>query len=95
MALITATVGEPTWVRQRPLSFRRICWMEPLLGLPMGIGVQGIRLEGREIHEQAIEDIDRFPDATGDEVVEQGHLGIANMMIGNAPEAPVAHMMRA
>jgi hypothetical protein len=33
ITLINATVGEPTCCRQRALSFRRICWMEPWLGL--------------------------------------------------------------
>jgi hypothetical protein len=32
-ALIRATVGEPTWVRQRPLSFHFIGWIEAWLGL--------------------------------------------------------------
>ena len=51
-------------------------------GLAVGIGVQNRRLESRAILEQAVQDIDGFPDAAGDKVAEERNIRIANMMIG-------------
>ena len=48
----------------------------------MGIRVSDRWLEGRAILEQAVQDIDRFPDAAGDKVAEERNIRIANMMIG-------------
>ncbi len=59
----------------------------------MGIRVQATGLKLGEVLEQAIENIDGFVYATGDEMREQGDIVIGNMTVGNPAAAPVAHMM--
>src|SRR6185295_7681940 len=63
-------------------------------GLPMGVGKERVGLQGGDIFEQAIQDIDRFPHPAGDEVAEEGDIRITDVMIGNAPKTAVADMMR-
>ena len=60
----------------------------------MGIGKERVGLQGGEIFEQAIQDIDRFPHPARDEVAEQRDIRITDVMIGNTPKAAVADMMR-
>src|SRR6267378_3979378 len=50
----------------------------------MGVGMQGIGLESGRVFEQAIQNIDRFPDPAGNEVAEQGDIRVANMRVGDA-----------
>ena len=64
-------------------------------GLPMRIGIQGVGLQGGVVLEQAIENVDRFPHAAGDEVAEQGDIRITDMVVRDASETAIPHMMRA
>ena len=68
---------------------------EDRFGLPMRIGVQRVGLQGRVVLEQAIQNIDRFPHPTGDEVAEQRDVRVTDMVVRNAPETAVPHMMLA
>ena len=58
----------------------------------MGVGMQGIGLESGRVFEQAIQNIDRFPDPAGNEVAEQGDIRVANMRVGDAAEFAVTDM---
>ena len=58
----------------------------------MGVGMQGIGLESGRVFEQAIQNIDRFPDPAGHEVAEQGDRRVANMRGGDAAECAVTDM---
>jgi hypothetical protein len=43
--------------------------------------------------EQAVENIHRFPYPAGDEVAKQGDIRVADMMVRDAAELAIAHMM--
>ena len=62
------------------------------LRLSLGIGMDGIRLNVGFILEQAINDVDRFPDTTGNEVAEKSNVGVRDVVIGNAAITPLTHM---
>ena len=52
--------------------------------LPLSIGMQRVRLDVGLIVHQAIENVDRFPDAARNEVAEQRDVGIGNMVVADA-----------
>ena len=54
--------------------------------------MESIRLEIGLILEQAVQDIDRLPDPTGNKVTEEGDIGVRNVMIGNPAIGSVADM---
>jgi len=54
--------------------------------------VNGRGLDRRAVANQAIQDVNRFPDATRNEMTEEQDVCIAHMMIGNAPVVAVADM---
>src|SRR5712691_5031620 len=47
--------------------------------LALGIGVEHLRLDIRRVLQQAIEDVDRFPDPTGDKVAKQRDISIGDV----------------
>jgi hypothetical protein len=47
------------------------------------------------ILEQAIENIDGFPDTAGAEVTEQGDVRVTDMMVRDAPATAIPHMLLA
>jgi hypothetical protein len=65
---------------------------EDHLRLSLRIGMERIGVEDRPILEQSVQDVDRFPDPTGDEVAEQGYVGIGDVVVGDATVPAVADM---
>ncbi len=61
----------------------------------MGIRVESVGLKLGFIFEQAIEDVNRFPYATGNKMAKQGDVRVANVVVGDAAKLAVAHMLRA
>lgn len=51
----------------------------------MGVRVNGVRLQHRFVPEQAVQNVDSFPDATGDKAAEESHVGVRNVMVDDAP----------
>jgi hypothetical protein len=58
--------------------------------MALGIGVHRGRLDVRSVLEQTLKDVDGFPDATWDEVAEQGDIGVRDVVIGDPAVAAVA-----
>ena len=44
--------------------------------------MESVGLKLRLIFEQAIENVNRFPNPTGNKVAEQGNIRVANVMVG-------------
>jgi hypothetical protein len=63
------------------------------LGLSLRIGVENVRLDVAFILEQPVEDVDRLPNAAGDEVAEERDVGIGDVVIADAAIASVADMV--
>ena len=63
------------------------------LGLPLGIGMEGIGTNLRPVGQQAIENVDRFPDATGNEAAEQRDVGVGDVVIADPAPAAIAEMV--
>src|SRR6266851_3838850 len=61
--------------------------------LPLRICVNGCGFDGGAIANESIQNIDRFPDPTGNEVAEEKDVRIADMVIGNPPIASIANML--
>jgi hypothetical protein len=60
--------------------------------LALGIAMNCIWLENRLVFEQAIQYVNGFPNATGDEMTEQSDIGVRDMMVGDTTIATVANM---
>jgi len=57
--------------------------------LSLGIRVDSIRLDVGLVLLQPLDDVDGLPDAAGNEVAEQGHIVVGNVVIGNAAVSDV------
>jgi hypothetical protein len=60
--------------------------------LALCICMNGIRLQHRFVLQDAIKQINRFPDTAGNETTEKGDIGIRNVMMGDTPIAAIANM---
>lgn len=61
--------------------------------LRLGIALDRIGLNVGEVLEQAVEKINRLPDPAGDEVGEQGDVGVGDMIVANAAIPSVADVV--
>ncbi len=61
--------------------------------LGLGITMQNIGPNIGLVLDQSIQDIYRFPDTAGDEMGEQGDIGIADMVVRDTAIAAVAYMV--
>jgi hypothetical protein len=57
--------------------------------------MQGVRLEGGLVFEQAIENVNGFPHPAGYEVAKERNIRTTNVVVRDAPKTAVAHMTRA
>ena len=55
--------------------------------------MEGVRTDVRAVLEQAIEDIDRFPDATGNEATEQGDVGVRDVVVADPTPPAIANVV--
>ena len=53
--------------------------------------MNGVRLNLRLVMQQAVEDVDRFPNSTRDEMTEQRNVGIRDVVIANATITTIAN----
>src|SRR5574337_187801 len=60
--------------------------------LPLGVGVDGVRLQVGMVAHQSVQDIDGLPHPAGDEATKQGNVGVGNMMVGDPSISAVADM---
>lgn len=81
--LITALTAGAAEIELLPIADARhefdpkqISQSEDKLGLPLGIGVENVRLDVAFVFEQAVQDIDGLPDAARDEVAEERYIGV-------------------
>jgi hypothetical protein len=47
----------------------------------------------RAVLQQAVEDIDRFPDATGNEATEQGDVGVRDVVVADPTSPAIANVV--
>lgn len=55
--------------------------------------MNGVRLNLRLVMQQAVEDVDRFPNSTRDEMTEQRNVGIREVVIANATITTIANVI--
>ena len=55
--------------------------------------MNGVRLDLRLVLHQSINDIDSFPDPTGDEVREEQDIQVAHMVVGDASKPTITDML--
>ena len=52
--------------------------------------MHGCRLDVRRVLEQALENVDRFPDTAWDEMAEQGDVRVRDVVVGDPAVAAIA-----
>ena len=62
-------------------------------GLPLGVGMDRVRLDVRPVLQQPIQDVDRLPHAARDEVAEQRHVGVRDVIVADAAVPAVADVV--
>ena len=60
------------------------------VALPLGVGVDRVRLGVRALFEESFDDVDGFPDAAGDEVREERDVVVGDVVVGDPAVAAVA-----
>ena len=60
------------------------------VALALGLGVDRVGLGVGQVPQQALDDVDRFPDAAGDEVAEQRDVVVGDVVVGDPAVAAVA-----
>jgi hypothetical protein len=58
--------------------------------LAVRVGMQRVRLDLRAVFQKAVQDVDGFPDAAGDEGCEQRNIAVGDVVIGDAAIPAVA-----
>ena len=59
-------------------------------GLSLRIGAENVGLNVAFILEQTVEDVDRLPDAARDEMAEQSHVGVRDVIVADSAVTAVA-----
>ena len=65
---------------------------EPVFGLALRVGVQGIRLQFGGVQQEPVEDVDRLPNPTGDKITEQGDVIAGDMRVVDPPVLAIAEV---
>src|SRR5712692_6571360 len=63
------------------------------LRLALRLRMERVRTNLRAVFQEAVQDVDRFPDPTGNEAAEQGDVGVGDMIIADATPASVADVV--
>lgn len=74
------------------LDAEQMCDPEDRLRLSLGIGVEGVGLDLGAVLEEAVQDIDRFPDPAGDKVAKERDIAVRNMVVSDATVTAVTDM---
>ena len=66
-----------------------------VFALALRVGMQRVWLDLGTVLHQSIQDVNRLPDAAGDEAGEQGDVAVGDVVVGDAAIAAVADVMGA
>jgi hypothetical protein len=93
VTVLTARAAEieflPVADARHELDPKQISQSEDRLRLPLGIGVENVRLDVAFVLEQPVKDIDGLSDAARDEVAEERYVGVGYMVVADAAVADV------